>query len=754
MRFPEPNTRLLGAGSTPLVRIPDSSAIAPVPYFKGPPVNEAGSSLLHLVELLMRHKWKMVALVTLLTAAAGFVSSRLEPLYESTTVVRIDRPSSGGVVGIEAGQAISVSDMDQIMATQVEIVQSDPVLRPVADQFNLLEREKQFKGLPAGAIRQRRAAPVVLRRLKITRPPNTYLIRITYRASDPKVAADVANAIAVSYMKHAFDYKDRAFELVSASIRKELGTLQARMEKSTAALAQYEKELNMVDPEQGSTIQAARLKQLNEEYTKAQADRLRKESVMKAMQDSNTVAAAEAAGRDDTLDHALDRLNTAQQQFAAVRAVYGENYSEYRKAKEQVDELQRHVRELTANANDRAKVEYHQALGNEQHLDAVVRSAKTEVDKLSGRALQYAQMKSDAENDKKLYEDLERRAAEASINNQFQDAIIQVAVPALPADRRVFPNLPLNLAVAFVLACVLSVVWVVLADAVDVTLSDPEDVAKRLDVQVLGVIPATRNLKNPVALFSADDEPNQRSAEATEQFRESIRGLRTSIGLANLDRPARSILITSAQPSEGKSTTAANLALSFAQVGKRVLLVDADLRAPSIHKHFDTGIETGLSDVLSGRVGWRKVMVRIDPWELYVVPAGPISRRAADMFVQAASELFEQVCREFDVVVVDAPPLLGFAESHLLASMADSVIVVTKAETTSGKTVSKALDALMRDRANIMGLVMTQAKPASLKAYGEYRYGYGYGQRRNHGAQTRPQPARTAVIVEKTADRL
>jgi Mrp family chromosome partitioning ATPase len=178
-----------------------------------------------------------------------------------------------------------------------------------------------------------------------------------------------------------------------------------------------------------------------------------------------------------------------------------------------------------------------------------------------------------------------------------------------------------------------------------------------------------------------------------------------------------------------------------------VLLVDADLRAPSIHKHFDTGIEKGLSDVLGGRVGWQEVMVRIDPWELYVVPAGPISRRAADMFVQAASELFEQVCREFDMVVVDAPPLLGFAESHLLASMADSVIVVTKAETTSGKTVSKALDALMRCRANILGLVMTQAKPASLKAYGEYRYGYSYGRSKNHRQQT----ARTTVIVEKNS---
>lgn len=743
MKFPESNTRLIPAGS-PLVRMPDPRPIAPATLFAGPPQNEAGSSLLHLVELLNRHKWKMLALIAFLTVAAGVVSLRLKPLYESTTIVRIDRHSSGGLIGLEAGQTVPVNDMDQIMATQLEIVQSDPVLRPVAEQYHLLAEENQLKGLSPAAVAEKRAAPVVLHRLKVTRPPNTYLIRITYRADDPRLAANVANAIAASYIRHAFDSRDVAFEQVSDSIRKELGTLKARMDKSTADLAQYEKELNMVDPEEGSTIQSARLKQLNEEYTKAQADRLRKQAIMNAVAGTDTIAAAEAAGHGDALDGALEHLNAAKQQFAAVKAIYGENYSEYRKAKDQVDQLEKTVKELTANAGDRAKVEYQQAMDDEQRLAAVLHSTKAEVDGLSARALQYEQMKRDADNDKKLYEDLERRTAEADINNEFQDAIIQVAAMALPADRKVFPNIPENLAIAFVLSAVLSVIWVVVADAVDVTLSDPEDVAKRLDVQVLGVIPATRNLMTS-ALIANDDAPNKRSAEAMERFQEAIRGLRTSIGLANLDRPVRSLLVTSAQPSEGKSTTAANLALSFAQIGKRVLLVDADLRAPSVHKHFETGTESGLSDVLAGRVTWQDVMIRVEPYELYVVPAGPVSRRAVDMFVQAAAELFDQVCREFDMVIVDAPPLLGFAESHLLASMADSVIMVTKAETTSGKTVSKALDALIRDRANIMGLVMTQVKAASLKAYGNYGYGYGYGKYRN-------TPDRTveAVVVEKS----
>src|SRR5579863_2287811 len=127
MKFPESNPRFLPPGSSPLVRMPEPRPLAPVPVYPGPPVNEAGSSLLHLVELINRHKWKMLAMIVVLTAAAGFVSLKMQPLYESTSVVRIDRHSSVGLIGLESGQTMPVNDMDQIMATQLEIVQSDPV---------------------------------------------------------------------------------------------------------------------------------------------------------------------------------------------------------------------------------------------------------------------------------------------------------------------------------------------------------------------------------------------------------------------------------------------------------------------------------------------------------------------------------------------------------------------------------------------------------------------------------------------------
>jgi polysaccharide biosynthesis transport protein len=733
MSYPEPKTQLLPIPEPPLMRHAPALPVATVDY-SWMPAQEARSSLLHLFELLARQKWTMLAFVLLAMLAAGGVSLLLEPLYESTATVRIDRHATGGPVGQDASEMSPINDMDQIMATQVEIIQSDPVLRPVAEKYNLLGLERQFKGLKADEIRNKRAAPIVLKRFKVMRPPNTYLIRVTYRANSRQLAAQVTNALVASYISHAFDSRDRTYAQVAASIQRELDSLRAKMEASSSTLADFEKELNMVDPEQGSTIQAARLQQLNTEFTTAQADRLRKEAILKALKDANTIPAAQASAQGETLNHALDRLNDARQQFASIRAIYGENYSEYRKAGNQVDELQRQVEQLRSGVGDQVNVEYQQAVGREGRLEALVNSTKLEVDRLSARALEYAQIKRDAENDKKLYEDLVRRTAEEDINHQFQDATIQVDTPALPADKKAFPNITLNLALAFVFGSILSVVWAVLADAVDTTLSDPEDVATRLNVHVLGVIPATRNLMSPAA--AVDGTPlRKRSIEANERFAESIRGLRTSIGLATMDRPVRSMLVTSAEPSEGKSTTAANLAWSFAQIGKRVLLVDADMRAPTVHKHFQIRGEVGLSDVLTHRASWREAMIKIDPYSLYVVPAGPVSRKAADMLARGTAELFDQICREFDVVIVDAPPLLGFSESHELAGMADSVILVTKAEKTRGKSVAKALRALIHARANIMGLVMNQVKSSAT----DYFYGYGYGKNAEQvTAQQRP----------------
>lgn len=670
--------------------------------------------------------------IFLAVAAATAITVSLPKVYQGTATVKIDRRIAGGVLGQEASQTSSIDDMDQIITTQIQLASADPVLRPIAEKYHLLEREHQFRrwffwNLSASEARVKADAPIQLKRLKVTRPPNTYLIDISYRANDPELAANVANDIARSLVAHANDTGNRSYTQVSALMADDVQQLRAKLYTSTRQLAELEKELNMVDPQQRTTVLTARLTQLNTEFTAAEAERLHKEAILDGVGKSHTLAAAQAAeaqGKSSLLDSTLQRLDTARQQFAAARSYYGENHPEYRKAKEQVTELQTQVERLQAGLGDETEAEYKQALGREDRLRRVLDQTKAEVDSRKERAIQYEQLKSEAESDKRLLEALETGTREAAINNQFRDATIQVATEARPPDQHVSPKLIINIPVAVVLSLILGVFAALLRDAMDTTFADAQDVSSRLQVDVLAAIPGAQRLPRvshpgQPYLFSSDPA-RRRTAELAARYGQAIRSLRNAISTATLDRPVRSVLMTSANASEGKSTTAINLAVASAQVGKKVLLLDADLRRPSLHRHFNISSATGLCDVLARSVPVREAIVKIDDLNLHVMPAGPPSRHASDLITIGFASTLQMVCRDFDLVVVDGPPMLGVAESQEMASFVDGVLLLTKAGSTTTKAVVETLNCLLRVRANILGVVMNQVKPSA--CYGPYYY--------------------------------
>jgi capsular exopolysaccharide synthesis family protein len=206
-------------------------------------------------------------------------------------------------------------------------------------------------------------------------------------------------------------------------------------------------------------------------------------------------------------------------------------------------------------------------------------------------------------------------------------------------------------------------------------------------------------------------------------YEEAVRTIRSSVLLTDFDRRLRTLMFTSATASEGKSTTAGHLAYAHAEQKKKTLLIDCDLRRPSQHKLFGITLNQGLSNVLNGEMGWRETIVHIpsNP-DLDVITAGPPSRRAADMIGALLGPMMEEMAREYDLVVLDAPPLLGFAESLQMASSADGVIVVTLAGETNRKAVAAAISTLNHLRANVVGLVLNQAK----KNHSDQYYYYGY----------------------------
>ncbi len=719
------------------VRLPAYCA----PALYGPAEEEPSEARVPITQylwILRRYRWRIAAFISAAVLITWIVSARLTPVYEAIATVDIDRQIPTGVVGQDAARE-ALNDADQFLATQIKLVQSDSVLRPVDQRLNLRRHEKQ--SIPDAQRAQE--APVMLKHLKVTRPPNTYLIQISYLSEDPELAADAANAIAQSYLEHTYNIRIRSSAAMASFMERQIEELKAKMERSSQALAAFERELNVINPEDKTNILASRLLQLNTDYTNAQGERLRKQAAWDSVR-GGSLDAALATPQGEALRKLADRLNEVKEHFAEVSSYYGSNHPEYRRALAQLNEVQAAFDATKSGIARRVEVEFREAEQREDMARQAVAEAKEEFDRVNARSFEYQALKREADGDKTLYDELMRKIKEAGINAGFQNSAIRIADPARPPLKPVFPDIPLNVLLALLFSSLVAVGTAVLSDMLDKTIRDPDQVARTLRTEVIGSLPLIKS--RPVASMAvANTRGRRRGGEDDKEdhdatgFHESIRSLRNSILLASFDRPYRSLLITSSAPGEGKTTTAANLAAAHAEQGKRTLLIDGDLRRPSVHRNFNLPSVVGLSNVLMGEIPWREALVQVEGLEaLDILPAGPPSRRAADLIGRGLTELLEEAASEYDLVLLDAPPLLGFSEPLQMATAADGVLVVARAGQTSRKSIAHVIATLTRLRAKVVGLVLNEVHKELSESY--YYYGY-------YRTYYRSKPEETAKTV-------
>jgi polysaccharide biosynthesis transport protein len=372
------------------------------------------------LRIIHRHLGPMLGFVAASAIVARIISPHLTPLYESTATVDVDRQMPTQILGQVAHGRLN--DADQFLATQVKLIQSDAVLRPVIEQFHLPETFAE------GAAR--------LPELRVTRPPNTYLLSIRDRAPNAGLAADVSNAVARSYVEQTYNIRARSSAALAAIMKKQTEELKRKMDRSSGVLAGFDRELNVVDPHERTSMLAARLLQLNTEYTSAQTERVRKEGSWQAVK-SGTIEAAEVSPQGEALKKLQEELDEARQKFVGIKTHFGANHPEFRKDAAQVEELESQLKQARENTARLMEVQYREALQREEMLQKAVAETKAESDRINARFSQYQVLKSDADADRKLYEDLERKIAEAGINAGFENSAIRIADEARPAQRPV-----------------------------------------------------------------------------------------------------------------------------------------------------------------------------------------------------------------------------------------------------------------------------------------------------------------------------
>ena len=586
--------------------------------------------------------------------------------------------------------------------------------------------------------------------LRVLLEPNTRIIDIHYRSPNKELAARVVNAVANTYIEQNFKTKFESTMQASDWLSRQLVDLQMKVETSQEKLVKYQKEHQILGIDDKQNITTEKLDALNKELTTAESDRMQRESVYRLAESGDTDSAASVAaglGQEQGKDMVavsglLDRLQGQKAdvkiQAAQLNTQFGPAYPKIAQLNNQLQEIDVQIQSEMKKATARLRGDYLTALRREQLLHDALEEQKQQENKLNESAIEYSFLKRDFETNRTLYEGLLQKLKEAGVTAGLRSNNIRpvdiARTPTSPAE----PNIPRNLGFAFILGLTSGIGLAFLLEGVDNTVRTPEQAQAISGLPSLGMIPAgSKSSGESSAKRGLIVTGGKESVELITQSRpqsqmaESYRALRTSLLLTSVGAPPKIILITSALPREGKTTTSINTAIVLAQKGTRVLLIDADLRRPSVHKALGINPRVGLSNVLTGGATLQQATVRstIMP-NLYILPAGPPPPNPAELMASAQMvDLLAELRNQYDHVILDTPPTLSVTDAVVLSIRADAVVLVIRSAQTTKPALRRSRDILAQVNARVAGVLLNAVDLESADYYYHYEYQGKYGHR-------------------------
>lgn len=729
------------------------------------PAAAAQDSILRdYLRVLIKRIWVVLGTLALIFGATLIASLRATPIYDAVGSIAINKPDPI-LANIQNGNNnIDYSDPTTDLDTEVRILKSDLLALQVISQLNL-EKLPEFGGngikssssleLTTEALQPDSARASALLgafkgNLRVLLEPNTRIIDIHYRSPNKELAARIVNAVANTYIEQNFKTKFESTMQASDWLSRQLVDLQMKVETSQEKLVKYQKEHQILGIDDKQNITTEKLDELNRELTAAESERMEKESVYRLAESGDTDSAASiAAGMANGQGKAfvatsglLDKLQAQkadlQIQAAQLNTQFGPAYPKIAQLNNQLQEIDIQIQREMKKATSRLRGDYLAALQREQMLSAALEQQKQQENKLNESAIEYSFLKRDFETNRTLYEGLLQKLKEAGVtaglrSNNIREVDI-ARTPGSPAE----PNIPRNLGFAFVLGLTSGVGLAFLLEGIDNTVRTPEQAQAISGLASLGMIPmGSRNSADNGSkrglIVTGSKEPVELVTQSRpqSQMAESYRALRTSLLLTSLGAPPKTILITSALPREGKTTTSINTAVVLAQKGTRVLLIDADLRRPSIHKALGLGPRVGLSNVLTGGATLQQATVRSSVLpNLYILPAGTPPPNPAELMASSQMlDLLTELREQYDHVIVDTPPTLSVTDAVVLSTRVDAVVLVIRSAQTTKPALRRSRDILAQVNARVAGVLLNAVDLDSADYYYYYEYQGKYGQR-------------------------
>jgi polysaccharide biosynthesis transport protein len=715
--------------------------------------NLGQDSLLHeYFRTLMKRKWIILACVASIVGIVAVSTLRMPPIYVAVGSIAINKvdPMIFSLKESSPGEFEYYDPAD--LDTEVRILRSDLLALQVIRQLNLDRpadtpasdgNELTSDASQSDPSRTSTALASFRGNLQVSLVPNTRIIELRYRSTDKELAARVVNALASTYVEQNFKTRFESTMQASDWLSKQLVDLQIKVETSQEKLVQYQKEHQILGIDEKQNIITAKLDELNRELTSAEAARMEREALYRSVESADGPLPGDPSsnGKQSPTDSPLleklrEQKVDLEVQIAQMNTQFGPAYPKLVQMNGQLKELTAQIQTENNKVVGRLRADYLASAQQEKMLQDALEQQKVEANKLNESSIEYSLLKRDVDTNRTLYEGLLEKLKEAGVtaglrSNNFR--IVDVArVPTAPSE----PNLPRNLAFSLALGLTTGIGLSFLLEGLDNTVRTPDQAQAVSALPSLGMIPLGSRRRTEIshrkrlALANSKEAVELVTLERPKsQMAESYRALRTSLLLTSLGGPPHVILVTSALPGEGKSTTTLNAAIVLAQKGARVLLMDADLRRPTLHKTLGMGPREGLSDVLTGNASLAQAIVptHILP-NLSLLPAGTPPPNPAELLASSnMRELLVQLRSQYDHIVIDTPPTLSVTDAVILSTLADRVVLVIRSAQTTKQALRRSRDILMQVNAHVCGVLLNAVDLASPDYYNYYEYHDRYG---------------------------